>query len=1406
MRWIVTFLLILAASLTGAWLVYETWILPTTQPVPVNTSLTRLGQLGNPANIRKVSVTLPNQPALTLTRNPDGTWSQPGNWPVRESEVEVLINAIVGLKSRFQPLPYTAELTEEYGLTDKQRLTIVADVEEDKVTRSIQLHLGQAKLAPGMTEFTRPCYALIDDLGEVLQLGPEAYATLARSPEVYRRRQLLTDVERVKFPSEGFNPLNPSATATGRVPILGDRYQSITVEKLGSGTEKPRTLTFTRMTPTPKPSRDPDRPTLEATLSAERLAAAWQVTRAFPDDKFAPAPNTPEPTKFKTLQTALAELWVEGFLTGDKAKPEATGLDKPEQKWTFQLADKKSLTLLVGKVTRSKTTVEEPARPPQPGMPPMPPKTSTEEYRAAKLAENDLVFEIRTDKLPNIPTTVDDDYRDPRLARFDSGDAQVVKILRPGQAVVELVKKPGQKNAEKEDDRQDRWTIGDQLADRAKVTELIDAITKIEAKKETSFDRLEAADRTKFGLDEAAKSVVEIFVTPRVAEGDAALPNRMVTVALGKVDDKKLVPVEIGPRTVQVEEALLKLVERPAIAYRSRRLLDMTDITLTAVKVLRGKEPSFTLQSKPKPAPEVGVNWNFTQPVSFPTDSTKAEPFVSTWSGLDAVEYVSEKPTPEELEKTFALKEPRYTLELGFSNSKTAKLEIGGPRPNKPETFARLNNGPVFSIPDSAIEKLVNNGTDLVSTELWKLDAAKLDRISIQRGSETTTLELTTGVWKLTQPFNAPMTTAAVEPLTRAVATLQAAKFETLAPKDLVSYGLDQPKLRLLLRAGDQSRAVKLGKATPTGGMYAQLENDPNTAIFELPGNIPALLDIAPLERLDKNLLTLDPTQVSSVKLSSAKAEDSITLTKQANGTWKATEAPFAIDPQIMQQITFLASRPAITKLAGYGDSVKWADFGLDQPTTTVRIELETTPPAAAIVHTLKLGKTNAEGGRYVRIDDGQALAVMNPRAAEGLTKTKLDFVDRNLLSFDPATVTSFIRTQGKEILEIAPQGVNWEIVQPAKFKADKPTIEDLADTLSRLRAAKIAAYAPTDLKPFGLSDNPLTLTLKLADATKTLKLGKTVDDKTTDRYVLVEGDGPKVVGILLGAVAAKLTGAPIKYRDKALAKFIDADKLTLERAGREATFAKVNGTWKLTTPTTADAEQADLDELINALATLRADELIAEKPSDLAPFGLKKPEATWKLFASDKAVLTLLLGKKDTTGRVHAMLDKGEMVVLLDPILTNKVLAEYRKRAIFADVDASQIDNITITNANGPNTVFQKIGAIWSDPAKPMERLDTTKINELLAAVAGLKAERYAADTKPDLKLFGLEKPSRVIVVSGRNGQTTSLAIGGPEGTSSGKQVYAKVSDPTRPEVFVLSEADTAKLSRSRADFTDKK
>ncbi len=1184
MRWFFTLLLAAAAATAVALFAVQDRLRPA-KAAAGGASTERLAEVADAAAVRKVTLTRAGEAPLTLTRAADGTWGQPGNWPLRDGEVAALLNTLSSLKSRMTPVAFAAESAADFGLAASQNpVAVQLDVQNGTLTRTLNLAVGQAPATAGQSAFSQPTFVRVDDEPEVVQVGPEVYATLSRPAEVYRRRQLLADAERVKFPADGFNPLNPGGGVTpGRTAVLGDAYTSVTYEKPEDG----QRVTFARVRPTPEARRDPDRPSAEPALSLDRFAEAWQLELAGPVDAGKPTTlrEPADPAKLKAVLAATADLWVEGFLPAAKATLALTGLDKPERKVTVRRADGKTLTLLVGKVTRTTTKLEDAPRP-QPGMPPAPPKATTEEYRAAKLAENELVFEVRSDAL-EANFQKPDGYRDARPVRFDAADVTTFTVAMKGQPAVTLVRKPGVKDAEREDDRQDRWTVnGEQLAEQSKVTELLEPLAKLEAKStDTALDKPTAARLAELGLD--APSTVTLTVQAKPAPGDAAPAPRAVTLLVGKATEakeepkkpdpfepKKLDPKKDGAKTLSVavpgrdrvyavDDAVLKFLDRPALAYRSRRLFDTAEAKLTALSVARDGGEAFTVKSSPKPPPAAGIEWSLTAPVALPTDAAKTEALTSAWSRLEATEFVDDAPKPDDLDKKYGLAKPRFTVALSFSGKPTpVTLQVGGPRDGKPETYARLAGGGVFTVPTPTLDGLNAGAVALLAPQLWKLDAGKISALTVTRGepsNEVTTFDPAGGVWKMSKPFDAPLGKAGLDALVSALTDLQAAKFETLAPKNLADYGLDKPTARVTFTADGKPRTLLVGKASPDGTRFAKLDGDPNPAVFTLAA-LPPLLDVAAIDRLDKALLALDPAKLTTVTVTPAKADEAVTLTRQPDGTWKSGDAALTLDAPTVAGLAGLAARPPVARIAAYGPAVKWADYGLDAPTTTVTVEVAATPPELAAKHTLKLGKSEANGERYLRVDDGPAVGVLPGRAAEALAKSKLDFVDRTVFAFDPANLTGLTRTAGKVEFELSPtaNGLGWEVTKPTKMKADQATVEDLADTLSRLRAVKVAALAPADLaKPYGLAEPAAVVTLKLGSdkpTTKALKLGALVDAAKPDgdRYALLEvADKPKTVLVIAGAVAKKLLGEPIKFRDKSLAKIADADKFTLERGGR---------------------------------------------------------------------------------------------------------------------------------------------------------------------------------------------------------------------------------------------------------------
>ena len=514
---------------------------------------------------------------------------------------------------------------------------------------------------------------------------------------------------------------------------------------------------------------------------------------------------------------------------------------------------------------------------------------------------------------------------------------------------------------------------------------------------------------------------------------------------------------------------------------------------------------------------------------------------------------------------------------------------------------------------------------------------------------------------------------------------------------------------------------------------------------------------------------------------------------------------------QVAGPFTVAAPREVVDKLTAALQSPKaeeyrahtatdFAPFGLASP--RVKVTLTT---KMGKQHSLWIGSETTAGavGKLARLGNASAVFVVSEALAKTVDQSALDFLDRNLLKLDSGAITSFLRKRGPDVMELVKKEDAWQMVKPAEQPADEKTTPELLKELGELKAVRIAAYKPKDLKAFGLDAPEATITIKLGGDAKpneyVLELGK--EARVGERFARVK-DGP-MVAVLGPGVVKKLLAGPLTYRDHFLALVRDPDSIKLESGERRATFGKVDGSWKLTQPVPADADHDALEGLLNSLARLRADDLAAEKPTanQLKGYGLDKPLARWQFLAGDKVELDLSIGALEKGGqRRYARMAGKDLVFLLDAKLSGQLLGEYRQRAVFKDnVDPAQIESVRFGYLKDAFEL-KKVDGAWQVVGKPNVKLNATAVSDALSGLRDLKLERYVKDDGAQLKLFGLDPPELVLEATTPTGKVI-LHIGGREGTS--KRRYARVPVKGRTDVFILDETASGKLVRDLAALT---
>jgi hypothetical protein len=1348
-----------------------------------------------PADLTRIEIRRGDRTTI-LTRE-HGIWSMPGNWPTRTAEVNQLAELLGGLRSRFEAVSLgdNPDLTK-YGLA-KQPVTVKLETD----TAKYQFVLGEEPEAGG-NQFSRKTYLrLLSGPGvekpaaEVVRVGPGVIALLDKPAHYYQKRRL--------FLSEREPKEDQPAVKVDQVKADAIYVEEVKTKKTDGG-EKREKVAFT----------------------LERKNKDWQLA-VQESDRLDPERDRLDPARRDALLAALPDLWVVRFVDVDHAavasalsrddsfggalsalgwlamtSPEKSpqwlkvktglGLAAPERKITVTRENGAQVTLLIGNVARTGRTL----RPPPPGVP-VPPREEVEEILYAKLEDNSQFFEIKGAGLKDIfvePAAL----RDPRLARFESNEARELEISRPGQEAIQLVKEG------------DRWKLVKPLkaeADAGKVTELLSRLSNLQAHGE---DVVEPGKRDPAaqGFDKLGTTVTVKWETEKTgADGNKTKTPGQTTLKFGKHDAEKkklYVKTDDWPRVNAVEDGLAALLDRPALAYRGKRLLDFTAADVDRMDVQRGGEKLALKQGRD--------GWKLLAPAESKLDGAKVNRLADALGRLEVLEYVNDEPMAEQLDAAYGVGDSAavvVTVAFRDASKPPQTLRLGKARGTKPGFFGKMADGPaVFAVDELTHSELDRDSLAYLPAELWLLLPEQVAAVRVKKeGQDEFTLKRAGKGWAITGPFDAPALPPAAERLVTELAPARCERYKAHdGSKELAKYGLDKPALTVAVTGRDgHDRTLLIGKPAEKDGpgRYAKLAD--SSAVCVVGDEFIAAVDRPALQLLDPALLRLDPGKVERVTAKGGEA--TLTLERKGDG-WQVLDTPageFVADAQAANSMQSLWANLRATRFDAYGPKVDWAKYGLDKPAVVVTVAVKDGSPKE---HTVELGKhvEGNDGPRYARFDKGQGVPVLGVAASQTLARSYLDYVNRNVLQFKADDVTKIERRMGAESLEVSRNGDTWQIVMPAENRADDKSLQEFVGQLAELRAVRVAAFPAKELKTYGLDEPAAVVTVKLKGDAKpaehVLKIGKPAEADGTERYAVVD-DGKAVV-VLDAALSRRLVAAPITFRDKALARFADADKLRLERGPRQAVFARVEGSWKLTEPATADADNDELDEFLNTLARLRADELVAEKPTanELKTYGLDKPEARWKLFAGDNEVLSLSVGAREKVGiRRYARLGGKDIVFLLDPKLSTRALAEFRKRDVWAaPPDASQVESVRFGYAKNPFVLTKTETGEWQVEGKADVRPNRATVSETLDALARLKAARYVVDKGADFKLFGLEPPELEVEITSRTGKRT-LLIGGPEGDS--KRRYARVTEGGRSDVFVIDEADAAKIVRDTAAFT---
>jgi cbb3-type cytochrome oxidase subunit 3 len=328
-------------------------------------------------------------------------------------------------------------------------------------------------------------------------------------------------------------------------------------------------------------------------------------------------------------------------------------------------------------------------------------------------------------------------------------------------------------------------------------------------------------------------------------------------------------------------------------------------------------------------------------------------------------------------------------------------------------------------------------------------------------------------------------------------------------------------------------------------------------------------------------------------------------------------------------------------------------EYGLDRPAIKLTVSLK----GDKRLSNLLLGDKNPNGfSVYAKREDKPPVFLVADSLRSRLDRNATDLRDKTLLHLEPDKVKRLELSGKGRSISLSNAGTDqWEMVQPIKAKADASAVRDL---LWKIRNARVKEFLSSDTdttRRYGLDRPDLIVALTQDGASKRLLL-KEASDPTVGLYALADpGQG---VVIIDGRLLTDLSKSPFDLRDRSLLRFETSDvkAIQLRRDGQSLALAKDGDLWKLTTPTSADAQAGKVYDLLYALKELRYHALVENDGSHLARYGLTSPQAEVELTMADGSHLPALLFGKAERDRLYAKVATDPAVYAIDPKFLGRI------------------------------------------------------------------------------------------------------------------------------------------------------
>lgn len=709
--------------------------------------------------------------------------------------------------------------------------------------------------------------------------------------------------------------------------------------------------------------------------------------------------------------------------------------------------------------------------------------------------------------------------------------------------------------------------------------------------------------------------------------------------------------------------------------------------------------------------------WHIVEPLKLRADNSEVNSILSDFEFMNKIGSFK-----EEGDKPFDLKD--YGLDTAKTSitmytdipAKRDKIQITGPKDKYTvlvgQKLAAGNNvyikldasDEVVVVPGTLYDKANKSILDLRSKWVFSFDKEAVESLDIKAGEYNIVCNKKGKFWRLVEPVNDLADMEKIKDLLDKLKSLQVEKtdFITEESTDLVKYGLNTPLFTVSLREKGVTQSVMFGHSLDNK-VYVKREDEPT--IFFLKDTILMDLSKKPNDLRDKKVVRFDSIGMYGInKLEIKTPSDVMVIEKSLDLDWAVTKP-----------VNLYADQDTVKNFIEKIKTLEIDDFVSDKPTDLSKYGLEN--PIFEISVTKEEDKELAKFYVGNELPEGNKCYVKRVNEEPVYTVPTTEFYDKisdALLAFRDKLVSDFNRDLVNRLVIEKPDRTfvcdvtkrrdaegqfEWELSQPIQTVADTEVINQIIWDLSFLKAERYITKAPKDLKPFGLVNPEIKVSvtyekvieqvpseqdrkkyeppgqiskpkepLEKTIETRTLLIGKKVGDGDkvssygmfSDSDLVFELSWPKVRNF-----NAELAPTKILNFER-----MDVTTLSLNYADKVIQLDKINNVWKMKNYDQKDVQGREVDSFIRGLFELKGSYIEQYKANDLVPFSLDKPQLVITLGTESRDIALSIGKKKDAQNYYVKNRDSDYIYVVHNEAVANLMKKEEDFTTIVVDAE----------------------------------------------------------------------------------------------------------------------------------------